>query len=68
MKVFTCKDHDGRYPVGTASVIVAESEDEARSLLNQQLSIIGLEGNGEFTLIELNTSEKQAVVLNDGDY
>lgn len=67
MKVFTCDNHDGFYPVGVASVIVAETEEEAAELLKVELREREL-GADDFTLIELDTSASRAVVLQDGNY
>lgn len=68
MKVFTCDDHEGHWPVGTASVVVADNEDEAREMLTEKLNGIGIEDDGDFTLNELVVSEKRVLVLCDGEY
>lgn len=68
MKVFTCVDHDGFYPVGVASVIVAESKDRARSLLDAALVVRGLKIDKNCTFQELNIEVPNAYVLRDGDY
>jgi hypothetical protein len=67
MNVYTCIDHDGRWPVGVASVVVARDEAEARKLLAEALIKIGLKGD-DFTLQLLDLSKPNAVVLNNGDY
>jgi hypothetical protein len=67
MPVFVCTDHDGHW-VGVASVIVAESEDEARLLLTAELKTHGLDGGKPFTLRRINTVEPRAFVLQNGDY
>lgn len=67
LKVFTCNDHDGFYPVGVASVIVAQTEEEAAELLKVELRKREL-GTDDFTLIELDMSISRAVVLQDGNY
>lgn len=69
MKVFTCKDHDTFYPVGGASVIIANDWNEAVSLLDAALIKEGLKPRAErpYTLQELPESPV-AVVLNDGEY
>ena len=67
MKVFTCTDHRGHFPVGTASVVVAENCAEAWRLLADALDERGL-GDDEFTLTELPTDTPLAIVLRDGDY
>lgn len=70
VKVFTCIDHDLHYPVGCASVVVAEDEPSARFLLDDALVERGLKpfSRSPYTLVELNTSEQRAVVLADGNY
>jgi hypothetical protein len=70
MKVFTSTDHEAFY-VGGASVVIAESEAEARELLTASLNSIGLPKRPEhrdFTLQEVDISKPQAIVLHDGDY
>ena len=67
MNVYTCTDHDGYWPVGAASIVVAENEEEARTLLREKLVSMDLDPDG-FTLQVLDTSTPKAVVLRDGDY
>ena len=67
MKLFTCNDHKGYWPVGTASVIIAESQGEAHALLYDDLSRKGLKDN-DFTLTEIDLNNRQVIVLQDGDY
>lgn len=68
MNVYVCTDHDGHYPVGVCSVVVASDEVEAAGLLRLQLNEHGLDYNKPFTLRLLNTAEPRAFVLLDGDY
>jgi hypothetical protein len=67
MKIFTCQDHDGFCPVGTASIVFAHSEKAARELLRAALIERGLSPDG-FTLIEQSAETEQAIILRDGDY
>lgn len=67
MRVWTCNDHDGHWPVGTASVVVAPDEGTARSLLAAELATRGLDAD-RFTLVELETDGLAVRVLRDGDY
>lgn len=67
MKVFTCTDHDYRYPVGVCSFVVEADEAAARILLQKTLDAVGL-GAAEFTLQEMDLSTPGAVILLDGDY
>lgn len=69
MDVFICDDHDGHWPVGVASVVVANDEAEARGLLIAELKTHGLNGNDPpFTLRKINTLAPRAFVIRDGDY
>jgi len=68
VQVYVCDDHDGHYPVGVCSIVVAEHEDQARDLLRAELRSRGLDANKRFTLRKLNTAEPRAFVILDGDY
>lgn len=65
MKVFTTNDFKGHWPVGSAAVITAESEEQARRLLWEQISYFSDE---KFTLEELPLDVAVAYVLTDGNY
>lgn len=67
MKLFTCNDHNGHWPVPTASVIIAKSKDEAKEMLIKELKDRGISDN-QFTLTEINPNKKQVIVLSDGEY
>lgn len=67
MKLYICTDHKGLWPVPTASIVLAENEGEARSMLIKELRDQGIDDEG-FTLIEVDINQKQAIVLNNGDY
>jgi len=67
MRVFTCTDHDGHYPVGVASVIVAANIERAGELLDAELVKRGLKPGG-WSILSLPTEAEGAFVLNDGDY
>ena len=68
MKVYTCTDHDGHWPVGVSSVIVATHEAQAAELLKAELKAHGLDPNKPFTLRQIQTEKPQAFVLQDGEY
>lgn len=72
MRLFTCTDHKGHWPVGTASIVLASNEAEARSLLDRKLYENNLILNGEtthYTLNEVSLEDgPKAIILNDGDY
>lgn len=68
MEIYICTDHDGHYPVGVCSVIVAHSETEARGLLKKELHEHGLDEHKPFTLRRLSMDNPKAFVLLNGDY
>lgn len=70
MNVYVCTDHDGYYPVGVASVVIAPTEDVARQLLDTKLGELGLKGSDEmpYTLRLIEAGLPHAVILNDGNY
>lgn len=68
MNVYVCTDHDYHYPVGVASVVVANSEHEARGLLKSLLHERGLDANKPFTLCEISLEQPTAMILCDGNY
>ncbi len=72
MKLFYSTDHEGHWPVGVASVVIAENVSEARRLLTEALAGEGLRSQssrGEgFTLREVDLTIPQAIILNNGDY
>jgi hypothetical protein len=71
MKVYTCNDFWGFYPVGSAAVVVANDEAEARKLLDAALIERGLRkavDEASYTLRELAFDAPSAVILVDGDY
>lgn len=65
--IWTCVDHDGHYPVGVASVVVAATESDARALLDAALKTEGLVPD-DYTLERISADEPCAYVLNNGDY
>ena len=71
MNVWTCTDHDGFWPVGVASVVVAETEREARAALDKALRARGLKDwkGYNYTLQRLDVGTVPvAAILNDGEY
>jgi len=71
MKVYTCTDHDEHWPVGVASVIVANNEEEAKQLLDLALMEQGLDTFDEedpYTLEELDIIEPGVLMLCNGEY
>ena len=70
MKLFICTDHASVWPVGGASVVVAEDRERAVSLLDAALRERHLKDSSEqpYTLTEVALDMPQAIVLRDGDY
>ena len=67
VKTYWCTDHDLHYPVGCASIVVAESEEKATELLDIELVKHGLKpySEHEYHFIELKYGAR---VLRDGNY
>lgn len=68
MKIYTCIDHAGFWPVGVASVIIAQNEDEARRLLDGELSKKGLATSDKKPYTLQQIKGPVAKILNSGDY
>lgn len=68
LKVFTCNDFVGHYPIGTAAIIVAENKARAHRLLMVELASRGLDKQQAFTVQEVSLTAPSAIILRDGDY
>lgn len=71
MKVFTCTNFVGRFPVGVSAIVVAENIEEAGHVLSARLKSAGLNqgyGAPALRLDEVDLSRPGASILNDGDY
>lgn len=68
MRIFVSTDHDGHFPVGVASVVIAADEAAARVLLDAELSGQGLDPTKPYTLLELVGMAPRALILSNGDY
>lgn len=68
MNVYTCVGFEGRWPVGTAAVVVASTEAEACTLLSSALVEHGLKKQLEFDIYKLDLTTAKAYILNDGEY
>ena len=66
LKVYYNTDFEGLWPVGTSAVVVAESVEQAESLLSDKLVAIGLAYRG--TMTEMDMTTPNAVILQNGDY
>lgn len=69
LRVFICTGHDGFYPVGVASVVLAENAKQALELLDGALAARGLKTSVDhhYILHQLALLP-QAIILNDGNY
>lgn len=68
MKIFSCDDFTGHYPVGTSAIIIAEDEAQAKSLLDEKLLEQNLKLDGTESFKEINLHSAKAIILNNGDY
>lgn len=68
MNVYICQNHQGHWPVGVGSVVVAENENDARRILVDRLAVHGVKQTEPFTLWPINLTEAAAFVLCDGNY
>lgn len=67
--VYVCNQFTGYWPVGTAAVVVAESQSHAAELLNAQLLDMGLKGDATAnTMALVMQASPQVVILCDGNY
>lgn len=68
MRIFTSSDHDGVWVCGV-SVVVAETEPQARNMLLAALRTAGVhEPKDDFTMVEIDPTKAHAYVLDNGDY
>lgn len=69
MKVYTCNDFDGYYPVGTGAVVIAINAIQASYRLEKHLGLIGLKQSiTPSQMIELDTESATVRILTDGNY
>lgn len=70
MRLFVVTDHDSYWPVGSASVIVAENEKQAHNLMDAALVADGLKPwlDDPYTLVEISLDKPQAKILVNGEY
>jgi len=70
LRLFVCTDHDGIWPVGVASVILATDEEQARILLDSELLASHLKPHDQepYTLWEIPLDRPMARILRNGDY
>ena len=68
MKLYTCTNFEGHYPVGTAAVVVATDKAHAFELLAAELARLGLKQSHPLQFNERDMSVGAVFVLNDGNY
>lgn len=71
MKIWTNTEFEGHYPVGTAAIVIADTQEQASILLNEELPKYGLAPTAnpsQFILLGDEKCKPVAVVLLDGDY
>ncbi len=68
MKVFSCTDFVGKWPVGTSAVVVAETLELAELQLKRELEAMGFPQVMPMELVEIHTDQSSVHILQDGDY
>jgi len=69
MNAWTCNTFEGHWPVGSAAVVVAATEEGAREMLHDTLRAQGLPGlTDKDILAKLPLDRVQVRVLVDGNY
>ncbi len=69
MKVFSCNEFTGHYPVGASAVVIAENIEEAVAALQAKLTKVGLKQDiVPEQLDEINLNQPQVIILQDGQY
>lgn len=69
MKVFYNNNFSGHWPVGTSAVIVASNQEEAKRMLEDQLSTEGLKQECDIDdFVEINSDAQSVIILQNGDY
>lgn len=69
-KLYACTNFRGYWPVQVASVIVANTKQEAKELLEKKLrdSGIPIETDFDYALEEISLRDKGATILNNGEW
>jgi len=69
MRVFTCNNFIGHYPVGSAAIVVADDVHVARQMLVEHLQAIGLpQGTHKLELTQVRTAKPTTIILVDGNH
>lgn len=68
MKIFTCTDFTGHWPVGVAAVVIAEDKAIAEAQLREALAVKGLKQNPNTAIEIKEVSAPGVYILCDGNY
>lgn len=69
MPVYTNSDFIGRWPVGSAAVVTADSPERAAELLAAELTRIGLRQTVKASDMKpFESTQESVAILCDGDY
>lgn len=69
MKLWTCTNAVGHYPVGTAAIVVASCEEQARDELIEAFALAGLpQDRSKLQLERVKLGAPRAIILRDGNY
>ena len=69
MKIYTCTQFQGYYPVGAAAIVVAKNAEEAAQMLTNRLAVMGLpQIIGVSHMEGVLSSVPSVTILCDGNY
>jgi hypothetical protein len=68
MKIWTNNKFEGRFPVGSAAVVIADTPQKAAEFLSSYLDDIGLPPAEAKDMMSMPFVEGQVNILCDGDY
>lgn len=69
MKLWTCTEFTGHYPVGTAALVVANDEEQACRMLEDVLLANGLRQEIKPEMLKrVSMGATRAILLCDGNY
>jgi hypothetical protein len=69
MPVYTNNDFIGRWPVGSAAVVAADTPERAAELLSAELARIGLRQTVQASdMTPFDSGQESVAILCDGDY
>lgn len=70
MKIYTCTDFTGKWPVGVSAIIVAPGLVTAMRFLLEELAYAGMPQDNNYspTLVEIDQYRPSVTILQNGDY